>query len=99
MTAALNADASIHNKELPHDVEVSVNFGEYANPSFESQVETIGKARNYVIMSIETSVEELYGDSKDEDWKAEEVERIKAELGIATVEETSELNDVNPIGF
>ena len=99
VTAALNADASIHNKELPHDVEVSVNFGEYANPSFESQVETIGKARNYVIMSIETSVEELYGDSKDEDWKAEEVERIKAELGIATVEETSELNDVNPIGF
>ena len=99
VTAALNADASIHNKELPHDVEVSVNFGEYANPSFESQVETIGKARNYVIMSIETSVEELYGDSKDEDWKAEEVERIKAELGIATVEETSEINDVNPIGF
>lgn len=99
VTAALNADASIHNKELPHDVEVSVNFGEYANPSFESQVETIGKARNYVIMSIETSVEELYGDSKDEDWKAEEVERIKVELGIATVEETSAINDVNPIGF
>lgn len=99
VTAALNADASIQNKELPHDVEVSVNFGEYANPSFESQVETIGKARNYVIMSIETSVEELYGDSKDEDWKAEEVVRIKTELGIATVEETSEINDVNLIGF
>lgn len=99
VTASLNADASIHNKELPHDVEVSVNFGEYANPSFESQVETIGKARNYVIMSIQSAIDELYGDSKDDNWKAEEVKRIKEELGIVEVEETSELNDVNPIGF
>jgi hypothetical protein len=76
-------------------LEVSVNFGEYANPSFESQVETVSKARQGGLMSVETSVDELYGDSKSEDWKAEEVQRIKEEQGIAGEEEKSELNDVD----
>lgn len=68
-------------------VEVKVSFGEYANPSFESQVETVGKGKTQGIMSIEAAVEELYGDSKDEEWKATEVARLKAEQGIATIEE------------
>lgn len=76
-------------------MEVSVNFGEYANPSFESQVETVSKARQGGLMSVETSVDELYGDSKSEDWKAEEVQRIKEEQGIAGEEEKSELDDVD----
>ena len=38
-------------------------------------------------MSIEASVEELYGDSRDEEWKAEEVARLKAEQGIAELSE------------
>ena len=38
-------------------------------------------------MSIESIVEELYGDSKTDEWKAEEVKRIKEEQGIAEVEE------------
>ena len=38
-------------------------------------------------MSIEASVEELYGDSKDEKWKAEEVARLKAEQGIQNMDE------------
>lgn len=38
-------------------------------------------------MSIEAQVEEMWGDSKDEVWKAEEVKRLKAEMGIAEVEE------------
>ncbi len=76
-------------------LEVSVNFGEYANPSFESQVETVSKARQGGLMSVETSVDELYGDSKSEDWKAEEVQRIKEEQGIAGEEEKSELDDVD----
>lgn len=63
-------------------VEVDVSFGEYANPSFESQIETIGKGRQQGIISIETSVDELYGDTKDEKWKKEEVARLKAEQGI-----------------
>lgn len=68
-------------------VEVDVSFGEYANPSFESQVETIGKGKNQGIMSIEACVDELYGDSKDEEWKEEEIKRLKAEQGIAEMEE------------
>lgn len=68
-------------------VDVEVSFGEYANPSFESQVETVGKGKVQGIMSIEACVDELYGDSKDDDWKKEEVARLKAEQGIETMEE------------
>ncbi len=67
-------------------VEVEVSFGEYANPSFESQVETVGKGKQQGIMSIEAAVEELYGDTKDDAWKAEEVARLKAEQGIVEME-------------
>lgn len=42
-------------------------------------------------MSVKTSVDELYGDSKSEDWKAEEVQRIKEEQGIAGEEENRSL--------
>lgn len=69
------------------EIEVSIDFGEYANPSFESQVETVGKGKQQGIMSIEAAVEELYGDSKDEDWKREEVMRLKAEQGVTELEE------------
>ena len=71
------------------DFEVSVSFGEYANPSFESQVETLSKAKTGGIMSIEAIVEELYGDSKDKDWKEEEIARLKAEQGLEELEEPS----------
>ena len=75
------------NKKAVEDLEVEVPFGEYANPSFESQVETVGKGKTQGIMSIEACVEELYGDSKDDDWKAEEIKRLKAEQGIMEMEE------------
>lgn len=68
-------------------IDADVAFGEYANPSFESQVETVGKGKTQGIMSIEACVDELYGESKDKKWKAEEVARLKAEQGIADVEE------------
>lgn len=68
-------------------VDVDVSFGEYANPSFESQVETVGKGKTQGIMSLEACVEELYGDSRDDDWKEEEVARLKAEQGITEMEE------------
>ena len=64
-----------------------MTFGEYANPSFESQVETVSKAKQGGIMSVEASVDELYGDTKDDDWKQEEVARLKAEQGISDMEE------------
>ena len=74
-------------KQTLTDAEATINFGEYANPSFESQVETIGKGKTQGIMSTEACVEELYGDSKDDEWKEEEVRRLKEEQGIASEEE------------
>ena len=85
--AAINA-YHILLKQPAEEVKVDIPFGEYANPSFESQVETLAKARpGAPMMSIEAQVEELYGDSKDEAWKQEEIARLKAEQGIAEVEE------------
>lgn len=69
------------------DIKVDVTFGDYANPSFESQIETIGKAKTQGIMSIDTCVDELYGDSRDDEWKRKEVQRIKNEAGVVDLEE------------
>ena len=75
------------NKTPLQDVTCDVAFGEYANPSFESQVETVGKAKTQGIMSIEASVDELYGNSRDKEWKKEEVARLKAEQGVVEMDE------------
>lgn len=83
----MKAYDTYNEKALSNDIEVTVEFGEYANPSFEATVETISKAKSGGIMSIEASVDELYGDSKDDDWKAKEVQRLKEEQGIAEMEE------------
>lgn len=82
------------NNQPIKDVECDVTFGEYANPSFESQVETVGKAKAQGIMSIEASIDELYGDSRDDEWKKEEVARLKAEQGIIDMEEPAVNMDV-----
>lgn len=72
VSAALNA-YNILMKKPVEEVKVDIPFGEYANPSFESQVETLAKARPGVaLMSVEAQVEELYGDSRDDEWKQEE---------------------------
>ena len=84
----LKANA-IWQGQAPEDIKADISFGEYANPSFESQIETISKARTGQIMSIEALVEELYGDSRDQKWKTEEIARLKAEQGIATIGEPS----------
>lgn len=67
------------------EVMPSFSFGEYANPSFESVVETMSNPNTP--MSIEAKVEEIWGDSKDQEWKLKEVERIKNEKGIIELEE------------
>lgn len=71
----------------PKDYEVSIQFGEYASPSFDAVVETVGKARTQGVMSIEKAVEELYGDTLTNEEKAEEVLRIKIEQGLVLMEE------------
>ena len=36
---------SISQNNVPTEVKCTIDFSEYANPSFESQVETVGKAK------------------------------------------------------
>lgn len=89
VSAAINA-YHILLKQPIEEVKVDIPFGEYANPSFESQVETLAKARpGSPVMSIEAQVEELWGDNKEEEWKAEEVSRLKIELGVLEKDESS----------
>lgn len=76
------------------EVEVDVTFGEYANPSFEAVVETLSNPNTP--MSIEAKVDELWGDTKDDDWKKQEVARIKAQSGIITLEEPALKNPIEP---
>lgn len=79
------------------ETKATATFGGYANPSFEAQVETIGKASTTNTMSIEAQVEELWGSSKSDEWKTEEVKRIKNEKGIIYVEEPSIKKDIEKI--
>lgn len=65
---------------------VDVSFQAYANPSFESQVETLSKAKVAGIMSTEAIVDELYGDDKSSEWKEAEISRLKNEAPITTEE-------------
>ena len=85
------------NKKPIIKTEATVTFGGYANPSFEAQIETVGKAKTNGIMSVETSVEELYGDTKDDKWKKEEVKRIKNESGIVEMDEPAISQDIDLI--
>jgi hypothetical protein len=80
---------------MPGDYVATVNFGEYASPSFDNLVETVGNARLKGIMSIEQAVEELYGDSWTEEQKAEEVRRLKEEQGLLEAEEPKVGDDLN----
>ena len=86
VSICINANNILHSQKT-EEIEVNIPFGEYANPSFESQVETVAKAKQGGIMSIERCVEELYGDTLDEHCKEEEVSRLKAEQGIQDMEE------------
>lgn len=78
--------------------EATFDWGQYANPSFEAQVETLVKAKQGQIMSTEKIVDELYGDAMTEEEKAEEVARIKAEYGGGTTMEEPMLGDNEMFG-
>ena len=73
-----------HMKPL-EEIDTDVSFGEYANPSFEAVVETLSNPNTP--MSIEAKVDEMWGDSKDKEWKDAEVKRIKEQQGIVTMDE------------
>ena len=67
----------------------TITFGEYGAPDFDSRVATISAATTSGIMSTKAAVEELWGTSKTEDWKKDEVKRINLEKGIEEMDEPS----------
>lgn len=79
----------------PQSYKVSVKFGEYASPDFGTTVDTVGKAKQYGVMSVETSVDQLYGDTWTDEEKQEEVARIKAEQGIIELDEPGVITEVD----
>lgn len=78
---ALAAQDLLQNR-IPKNYESTVSFGEYGAPSFDARVQTIGAAAGSGVMSVEAQVDELWGSSKDDDWKTKEVTRIRFERGI-----------------
>lgn len=88
------------NKKTPGEYEVSITFGEYASPSFDTVVEIVGKAKSYGIMSIEKVVDELYGDTMTDEEKAIEIQRIKEQNGMFEAEEpkVTDEEDYNNLG-
>ncbi|OUS70323.1 capsid protein [Paenibacillus sp. MY03] len=64
----------------------SPEFGEYASPSFDEVIESVGKAKTFGIMSLETAIDQLYGDSWTDTQKAEEVKRLKEEQSVGMEE-------------
>lgn len=95
INGVLKMKAQLSNKIPPEDIEIDVKFGEYDSPSFDAQIDTISKAKNGGIMSLETSVKELYGDTKDEEWINEEIARLKEEQGIISMPEPAINQDLN----
>ena len=75
------------NKPEAGEYEASIKFGEYASPDFDSTVDTVVKAKNGGVMSVEQSVEEMYGDTWTEEEKNNEIIRLKTEQGIINLEE------------
>ena len=45
-------------------------------------------------MSVETMLDELYGDTRTAEWKVAEAARIKAEQGLTEAQEPSLLDDL-----
>lgn len=74
------------SKSIPV-VDVSFTFGEYSKMSFDDKIKTLSAARpGEAIISRESLVDELWGDSKDDEWKQEEIARLAEESTI--IEET-----------
>lgn len=97
INGVLKMEEQIKGNAPSEDIDVNVLFGEYDSPSFDNQIETISKAKMNGIMSLETSIKELYGDSKDEEWIIEEIERLKEEQGLVNMNEPSVNQDVDTL--
>lgn len=81
----LKYDDYLHNKkEGIYDIEI--DFPQYAMPTIDERIATIGQAVQLNIMSIEKAVDELYQDLTPEE-KRKIVVDIKLENGIALTQE------------
>jgi hypothetical protein len=72
---------------LAGNYTVTVSFGEYGAPDFDSRVDTVSRAVTSGLMSTRAAVDELWGISQGDEWKEKEVKRILAEKGIEAVDE------------
>lgn len=71
----------------PGHYDAAVSFGEYGAPDFDSRVQTVSTAASSGVMSTEALVDELWGTSKDDEWKKKEVQRILKEKGVDILDE------------
>ena len=72
---------NMSGSEIGH-YEPKVTFGEYGAPDFDARIKSLQAAAAGGLMSTESIVDELWGSSKDEEWKAKEVERLRQEKGL-----------------
>ena len=80
VNAVLQTAASLDNPGCQlDDVAVAAEFGEFANPSFESRLESVGRAFSLGIMSAETVVEQLYGDTWTAEQKTDESKKLSSQ--------------------
>lgn len=80
--AALQAQ-DLAEGRAPGEYVARAGFGEYGAPAFDERVNTVARAAEAGIMSVEAQVDELWGASRDEAWKTAEAARIRAERGAA----------------
>ena len=69
------------------DKNIDFCFGEYGALDFGSKITLLASARpGTSIISLESIINELWGDSKDDDWKKEELERLQNENGVTEID-------------
>ena len=71
------------NSKAIQEYDIVVTFGEYATPSIETKIANTVKMRVADIIDDEQALEEIYGDSLDDDTKG----RILSNLGNLTLNE------------
>ena len=92
----LKVDDYMQTGKLPNkDYDISVSFDEFANPSFENQLETLGKAWSNGEISTDKYIELLWRDKMTDEEKAEEKAKLenmrnKDNLEIGELEEDVE---------
>lgn len=70
--------------------KVEINMSQYAAPSFENKLAIAGEGYKNGLMSLEESIEFIYGDDRTEEWKQKEIERIQGTTQEEISDETPE---------